>query len=251
MKTHVSHLLKIAAVAIALMFPAFTASHALAQTTVLINGTTNNGDFDQDALPYYNPTIGVYDTSASITDWISSGNSSGDGFANVGSSSAQSGSNVFFAQEGTWSFNSYPSSLLNFTVQTGDVFTLSVYASYNVLSSTANATVGAQLYINGYDTMSPASASLPAGEGYQLETYTYTAQPADNGQQLQSLFVNITVPANSSANYVKADTVTLTVAPVPEPSTWALIALAGALLAAAARNNRSAARPGPPTGHSP
>ncbi|HEY8966577.1 MAG TPA: PEP-CTERM sorting domain-containing protein, partial [Candidatus Methylacidiphilales bacterium] len=113
----------------------------------------------------------------------------------------------------------------------------STTATADKIVVTGNLVIGAGTLLSGTDL---GTGSFAAGTVINLLSYTGTLTGTFNGYADGS---SITVGSNTyTINYgtAVANEITLTFAAVPEPSTWALLGIGSALLAARFRKRLSA-----------
>lgn len=195
--------------------------------TALINPTTNNGSFETSPAAKTNFTA-TTSNAAPIAFWGSQANVTDTGTA-TGTDVAQDGTKGAFEQPGAGIFNLVTTR----TILGSDFYTLTFYArstanpanvvtqplTVTLYSQAATATGSTYGYapIRTLATFTPMisnATGFPAGSQYTL---TYAAIAGDVGNDIG---ISIT---NGATNYNGLDNFVLTVAPVPEPSTYALM----------------------------
>lgn len=200
--------------------------------TALINPTLLNGSFETALLPVGGKSQNGFDTPAfDVTNWTNTntdaaGATVGYGDAGYESGAAQNGAQFAFFHGGDGgAFN-----LTTAVINTGDVFNLSFYGNNGAgltarLFSSTNGTYATNA------TLATSAITTAAG-AYTQYFLAYTATPADSGKTVGVSFFG-------TAGYPNVDNVVLTVTPVPEPSTYALMfaGLGGLLLVTRARRS--------------
>jgi PEP-CTERM motif len=203
---------------------AFTAGLASAQIT-LISTNINNGGFESTlAGGKQNFTFPTSATGA-VAYWGSLGSANdSDSGAQVGGNVVYQGTNGCYFKPGEGAFNL----VTDYTIATGDLFTLTYFAyDTNPNGTTAAQTVtlfsqanptGPTYSYAPIATLATRVDNLVQGAPFTEYTLTYTALAGDAGND-----IGVSIANTAGGDYTAADNFTLTVSPVPEPSTYALL----------------------------
>lgn len=236
---------------------------ASAQVVTLISPTVQDGGFESitaksffgtsnspsSTIPYWAATL-VTTAGASVGAPDNSGAEPAAPGTPADNSATHSGAAGSFFQPGaSTAFNLGT----GHTIQLGDVYTVSWFGRLTGVGGQQTLTLFTQspstisdpalfTYAPSATVLTAAGATdaanygLLADRSFKLYTATYTAQPADVG-----LYMGLTI-GNSGTAFIGVDDFTLTVSPVPEPSTYAFLGagLVGLLIVSRTRRARAA-----------
>ncbi len=225
-----------------------TGAAAHASTITLIGGAINDGNFDgtsssstsDTALKTYTSGNGYPTYSTLYADGTTTENTNGNiaalgspewtgttsgghlGFVNY-SGASESSPNVYLANNG-FAGTLTSTSSLGYTVNAGDVFTLSIDISGNTTESNDGTVTPTLNFASKAEALSASELSTTKGT-YQTISYTYTATAADAG-----LISGISFYIHNTSGNVQlyADNAALAVTPVPAPASLELLGV-GAL----------------------
>lgn len=206
---------------------ALYAGHASAQTSTLISPSVNNGGFE--SVTAKTPFTTTASATTGVPYWGAAGTVITDSGAEPGGGTVQAG-----AAGSYYKFTDSPAFNLasTYRIKTGDQFTLTWFARSSgatissqtvTLFSQSAANSGATYTYNPVLTLATTSPALTAA--FTQYTLTYTALATDAGNSIGLTFGNSGAPgsADTGNTFVTADSFTLNVTSVPEPSTWAVV----------------------------
>ncbi len=209
---------------------AFTAATSFGQVTTLVSPTVDNGGFNSGfaagATNQINFPVAASPTGT-VPYWGSTlaGGDADSGVAPGPGNTTEEGTAGAYLKYGEGTFNLVTTR----TIKTGDVYTLTFYAQdtggstgpviASLFSETpANAAAGSYTPIATLATQSYPLLAQTGQNNFTQFTLTYTALAANAGSD-----IGINITNGSTITYDGVDNVVLTV--VPEPSTYALLAL--------------------------
>ena len=208
-----------------------------AQSMMLISSTVNDGGFES-----VTSTTGVpFTTTASATSAVPYWGLAGATVTDSGAQDQGAGGNTVQAgHSGSYyKFTDSPAFNLasTYRIKAGDQFTLTWFAqSTGATLSSQTVTLFSQSAANSgasYTYLPVSTLTTTTGKtgygltaGFTQYTLTYTAVAADAGNSIGITFGNggsATSPTDTANTFVTADSFTLGVVSVPEPSTYAVI----------------------------
>ena len=214
------------------------AGNVSAQILTLISPTVNDGGFESVTSGTGVAFTPVASATSDVPYWgLAGGIITDSGAQNQGAG----GNTVQAGVSGSYyKFTDSPAFNLasTYRINAGDQFTLTWYANSSgatlssqtvTLFSQSAANSGASYSYNPVRTLTTTAGNTAYALNqlaFTQYTLTYTAVAADVGNSIGLTFGNggsTTAPADTANTFVTADTFTLSVVPIPEPSTYAAV----------------------------